>query len=47
MKQVHSTNLRALKAFKENYPQASVVLLYMDHEELVVNGVKCLLCEKF
>lgn len=44
---VHHTDLRALKAFQEDYPQATVFLLYMGQEELKINGVLCLPCDNF
>ena len=46
-KNVHSTDLRALKAFKEDYPEATVFLLFMGQERLVINGVLCVPCEEF
>lgn len=46
-RQVHHTDLRALKAFQEDYPEAQVCLLYMGQEELKINGVLCLPCDKF
>jgi predicted AAA+ superfamily ATPase len=46
-KNVYSTDLRALKAFKEDYPEATVYLLYMGQERLVINGVLCIPCEEF
>ena len=44
---VHHTDLRALKAFKEDYPEAQVCLLYMGHEELKISDVLCLPCNTF
>ncbi len=44
---VHHTDLRALKAFMEDYPQAKVCLLYMGHEEIKIGGVLCLPCNTF
>jgi predicted AAA+ superfamily ATPase len=44
---VHHTDLRALKAFKEDYPEAQVCLLYMGQEELKINDVLCLPCNTF
>lgn len=44
---VHRTDLRALRAFREDYPEASVCLLYMGVERLLVDGVACLPCEDF
>jgi hypothetical protein len=46
-KNVHSTDLRALKAFKEDYPEATVFLLYMGQERLFTHGVLCIPCEEF
>ena len=46
-KNVHSTDLRALKAFKEDYPEATIYMLFMGLERLVVNGVLCIPCEEF
>jgi len=44
---VHHTDLRALKAFQADYPEATVCLLYMGTEELKISGVLCLPCDKF
>lgn len=44
---VHHTDLRALKAFKEDYPQAQVCLLYMGAEEIKISDVLCLPCDTF
>jgi predicted AAA+ superfamily ATPase len=44
---VHNTDLRALKAFKEDYPEAQVCLLYMGHEAIKMGDVLCLPCETF
>jgi predicted AAA+ superfamily ATPase len=46
-KNVHSTDLRALKAFKEDYPEAAVFLVFMGTERLVIQGVLCIPCEEF
>lgn len=46
-RQVHSTDLRALKAFSEDYPEATVCLLYMGNEVLKMGGVMCLPCDRF
>jgi predicted AAA+ superfamily ATPase len=46
-RQVHSTDLRALKAFGEDYPEAKLCLLYMGQEELKIGEVLCLPCDKF
>ena len=44
---VHHTDLRALKAFQEDYPEATIALLYMGHEALKIGDVLCLPCDKF
>jgi len=44
---VHPTDLRALKAFKQDYPEASTCLLYMGQEEIRIGDVLCLPCETF
>ena len=44
---VHPTDLRALKAFQEDYPEATVCLLYMGQEEIKINDVLCLPCDSF
>ncbi len=44
---VYPTDLRALKAFQEDYPEAKVCLLYMGQEEIKFNDVLCLPCETF
>lgn len=44
---VHHTDLRALKAFQEDYPEAQVCLLYMGQEELKISDVLCLPCNTF
>lgn len=44
---VHHTDLRALRAFQEDYPEANVCLLYMGQEELKISGVLCMPCDNF
>jgi predicted AAA+ superfamily ATPase len=44
---VHSTDLRALRAFREDYPEASACLLYMGKERLAIDGIPCIPCEDF
>ena len=44
---VHHTDLRALKAFKEDYPEAQVCLLYMGQEEIKMGDILCLPCDTF
>ena len=44
---VYPTDLRALKAFQEDYPEARVCLLYMGQEEIRINDIPCVPCEVF
>ena len=44
---VHHTDLRALKAFKEDYPEASTCLLYRGQEEVRIGDILCLPCDTF
>ncbi|MDO9242422.1 MAG: hypothetical protein Q7U32_01280 [Rhodocyclaceae bacterium] len=39
--------MRALAAFREDYPEASVCLLYMGRERLAINGIDCIPCAEF
>lgn len=43
---VHSKDVRALRHFKEDYPEAQAILLYRG-ERLVEDGILCLPCEEF
>ena len=44
---VDRVDLRALRAFREDYPEASVSLLYMGRERLVIDEVAVIPCEEF
>jgi predicted AAA+ superfamily ATPase len=44
---VRGKDLRGLKAFKEDYPDAKVRLLYRGNERLEIDGVPCLPCGSF
>lgn len=44
---VHSKDLRALRAFREDYPEASPCLLYLGKERLAIDGIPCIPCEEF
>lgn len=44
---VHAVDLRALRAFREDYPEAAVCLLYLGRERLAIDGIPCLPCETF
>lgn len=40
-------DLRPLKAFREDYPESELLLLYRGKEPLVRAGIRCLPCEEF
>lgn len=40
-KQIYSPNLRPLKTFLHDYPEADAVLLYQGTEKLVLDGISC------
>ncbi|MYN65185.1 MAG: ATP-binding protein [Acidobacteria bacterium] len=44
---VHSTDLRSLRAFRDDYPEAETAVLYRGRERLRINGVWCLPVEEF
>ena len=44
---ISSKDVRALRAFREDYPEATAYLLYMGKERLAIDGVLCLPCETF
>ena len=44
---VHSNDLRALRAFREDYPEAETALLYRGRERLRMDGIRCLPVEDF
>lgn len=44
---VRPEDLRALKAFAEDYPQSKRYLLYRGRERLVRDGILCMPCEEF
>ena len=46
-KQIHPQSLRSLKTFQNDYPEASVMLLYRGIEKLVVDGILCCPVEEF
>lgn len=46
-RRVHSSDLRGLRSFREDYPQAEPMLLYRGEHALVVDGIRCLPCEDF
>lgn len=44
---VRPADLRALKAFGSDYPEATLRLLYRGEETLEIDGIRCLPCEEF
>ena len=44
---VRSQDLKSLKSFKEDYPEALTILLYRGKEKLKIDGVLCLPCGEF
>lgn len=44
---IHTRDLRALKAFREDYPEASAILLHQGKEHLRIDGIDCLPCDPF
>ena len=44
---VHSSDLRGLRAFREDYPEAEAALLYRGQERLRIDGIWCLPVQEF
>lgn len=44
---IDSVDLRALKFFKEDYPEAKTIFLYRGKERLKKEGILCIPCEEF
>lgn len=44
---VHSTDLRSLKAFKADYPEATPMLLYRGKDRLVIDDIHCWPVDEF
>ncbi|HXG28754.1 MAG TPA: DUF4143 domain-containing protein [Nevskiales bacterium] len=44
---VQPRDLRALRAFREDYPEAEVFLLHLGRERFAVDGILCVPCEEF
>ncbi len=43
----YRADVKPLRAFREDYPQATVCLLYRGKERLMLDGVLCIPCEEF
>lgn len=46
-RRVRPANLRALRSFREDYPEAALRLLYRGTETLEIGGVRCVPCAEF
>jgi predicted AAA+ superfamily ATPase len=46
-KRVHSADVRSLRQFQEDYPEAVPLLLYRGKERITVDGILCLPCQDF
>ena len=46
-RRVRGEDLRGLRAFVADYPEARTLFLYRGPERLEVNGVLCVPCEEF
>ncbi len=46
-RQVHTVDLRGLKNFYQDYPEASCILLYRGDETLKIDGISCIPWERF
>ena len=44
---VRSSDLRSLRSFHADYPEADRLLLHLGEEELSIDGVLCLPCDRF
>jgi len=44
---IHGRDLRHLKAFGQDYPEAQSCLIYMGRERLNVDGIQCIPCGEF
>jgi predicted AAA+ superfamily ATPase len=44
---VHTKDLRALRAFREDYPEATPILLHQGAEMTRIDGIDCVPCESF
>ena len=44
---VHSSDLRALRAFRKDYPEAEAAVLYRGRERLRIDGIWCLPVQEF
>ncbi len=45
--QVHRKDVRALKTFREDYPEATACLAYCGRDRLIIDGIPCIPCGDF
>lgn len=46
-RRVFTKDVRALRSFKEDYPECKAILLYRGESRQVVNDVLCIPCDEF
>jgi predicted AAA+ superfamily ATPase len=46
-RKVNPKELRALKTFRKDYPECTVVLLYRGTERLLIDDIRCIPCDEF
>lgn len=46
-KRIFPDDVKSLKTFKEDYPEATVCLIYGGNERLIVSGILCVPCREF
>lgn len=44
---INNKDLLGLKAFREDYPEASTGVLYLGDEPLMINGISCIPLQSF
>jgi uncharacterized protein len=44
---IHRPDLRGLKAFKDDYPEAHTILIYRGSEKQLIDGIHCVPCSEF
>ncbi len=44
---IHSKDLRSLKTFCQDYPEARACLAYLGRERLMIDGILCIPCQEF
>jgi len=44
---IRSKDLRSLRSFTQDYPEARPILLYRGSDELLIDGIRCIPCEQY